>query len=267
MTIARVLTIAGSDSGGGAGIQADLRTFAIHCVHGMSAITCVTAQNTQGVMRVDALPAEAVVAQIAAVQGDIGITAAKTGMLLNGEIITAVAAHLAQFPVAHLVVDPVMVSRSGAELLAAEAVTALRDRLFPLATLLTPNRYEAQILAQQEITDLAMMEQAARRIYDDTGIAVLIKGGGFRGELQGTDVWYDGETLEVLTTVAVQTPHTHGTGCTLSAAIAAHLALGHDLKASITGGKAYVTQALHHAIAIGQGTGPIGHFFPLLSQG
>lgn len=267
MTIARVLTIAGSDSGGGAGIQADLRTFAIHCVHGMSAITCVTAQNTQGVLRVDALPPEAVVAQIAAVQGDIGITAAKTGMLLNGEIITAVAAHLAQFPVAHLVVDPVMVSRSGAQLLAAEAVVALRDRLFPLATLLTPNRYEAQILTGDEITDLATMERAARRLYDDTGIAVLIKGGGFRGELQGTDLWYDGQTLEVLATAAVQTPHTHGTGCTLSAAIAAHLALGHDLKASIAGGKAYVTQALHHAIAIGQGTGPVGHFFPLLSQG
>ncbi|MEA5419608.1 bifunctional hydroxymethylpyrimidine kinase/phosphomethylpyrimidine kinase [Spirulina sp. CCNP1310] len=267
MTIARVLTIAGSDSGGGAGIQADLRTFAMHCVHGMSAITCVTAQNTQGVMRVDALPPEAVVAQIVAVQGDIGITAAKTGMLLNGEIIRAVAAHLAQFPIAQLVVDPVMVSRSGAQLLAAEAVTALRDRLFPLATVLTPNRYEAQILTGQEITNVDTMAVAARRIYDESGIPVVIKGGGLRGELQGTDVWYDGQTLEVLATATVQTPHTHGTGCTLSAAIAAHLALGADLPTSIQRGKAYVTAALHHAIAIGQGTGPVGHFFPLLGQG
>lgn len=259
------LTIAGSDSGGGAGIQADLRTFAFHQVHGTSAVTCVTAQNTQGVSRVDALPAESVAAQIGAVATDIGIQAAKTGMLLNAAIIETVAQQVERFALSQLVVDPVMVSRTGAQLLADEAVEALRDRLIPLALILTPNRFEAQILAGLEIESLQDMEKAARQIRSLGPQAVLVKGGGMTGELRGVDVWWDGERQEVLRTRCIPTQNTHGTGCTLSAAIAARLALGADPLTATQQGKAYVTQALGSALALGHGQGPVGHFFPLLT--
>ncbi len=259
------LTIAGSDSGGGAGIQADLRTFAFHKVHGTSALTCITAQNTLGVNRVDALPPEAVIAQIDAVVSDIGVDAAKTGMLLNQAIITAIADYLPQSPIAQWVIDPVMVSRAGAQLIADEAIAVLRSRLIPHATVLTPNRYEAQILAAMPIQTFADMETAAQRIHQLGAQAVLVKGGGMAGELRGVDVWFDGTTLETLTTASVDTPHTHGTGCTLSAAIAANLALGQDPLTATRAAKQYVTTALRYALAIGQGQGPVGHFFPLLS--
>jgi hydroxymethylpyrimidine/phosphomethylpyrimidine kinase len=258
------LTIAGSDSGGGAGIQADLRTFAFHRVHGTSAITCVTAQNTVGVIRVDALPPEVVVAQIEAVVDDIGVQAAKTGMLLNQDIIAATAATVQRVNLVNLVVDPVMVSRIGAQLIADEAIATLRSDLIPLATILTPNRYEAQILAEMEIHTLEDMQMAAKRIRPVGCGAVLVKGGGMTNELRGVDVWWDGDRLEVLRTETVDTPHTHGTGCTLSAAIAANLALGYPPFTAVKNAKNYVTQALHHALAIGQGQGPVGHFFALL---
>lgn len=258
------MTIAGSDSGGGAGIQADLRTFAFHKVHGTSAITCLTAQNTQGVMRVDALPPEAVTAQIAAVVEDIGVNAVKTGMLLNAEIIGAVAEQAAVLPLPNLVVDPVMVSRTGAQLIADEAIATLRDRLLPLAHLLTPNRYEAQLLSGLAINTLDEMKAAAERILPQGSKAVLVKGGGMAGDLRGVDVFFDGDRLEVITAETVETPDTHGTGCTLSAAIAAHLALGDDLLTAVRKGKEYVTRALHHSLRIGKGQGPVGHFFPLL---
>jgi len=256
------MTIAGSDSGGGAGIQADLRTFAFHRVHGTSALTCITAQNTLGVSRVDALPPAAVVAQIAAVQDDIGVQAVKTGMLLNQDIIAAVADLAPQLP--NLVVDPVMVSRTGAQLIDDAAVATLRDRLLPQATILTPNRYEAQILAEISLNSLDDMKAAAQKIYALGPKAVLVKGGGMAAAAKGIDVWYDGDRLEVLQTECVNTPHTHGTGCTLSAAIAANLALGLQLFPAAQAAKQYVTQALHYALAIGKGQGPIGHFFPLL---
>ena len=262
------LTIAGSDSGGGAGIQADLRTFAFHKVHGTSALTCVTAQNTQGVTRVDALPPEAVVAQIAAVVGDIGVQAVKTGMLLNREIIAAVAQQVEELPLPNLVVDPVMVSRTGAQLIADEAIALLCTDLLPKASLITPNRYEAQILADLEIHTLDDMKQAAERILQQYQPgAVLVKGGGMTGDLRGVDVFTDGTRLEVLQTQTVDTTDTHGTGCTLSAAIAANLALGHDLFSAVQRGKEYVTQALQHSLRIGHGQGPVGHFYPLLSSG
>ena len=260
------LTIAGSDSGGGAGIQADLRTFAFHQVHGTSALTCVTAQNTLGVTRVDALPPAAVIAQIEAVTSDIGVQAAKTGMLLNQGIIEAIAAHLKAQPIAQLVVDPVMVSRTGAKLIDGDAMAALCDQLLPLATVLTPNRYEAQMLAQMEITTLAEMQTAAEKIRALGCDTVIVKGGGFRGELRGVDVWFDGEQREVLTTVQVDTPNTHGTGCTLSSAIAANLAKGLAPLAAVRAAKSYVTQALQHALSIGSGQGPVGHFYPLLDR-
>ncbi|MEG3974356.1 bifunctional hydroxymethylpyrimidine kinase/phosphomethylpyrimidine kinase [Microcoleus sp. herbarium8] len=258
------LTVAGSDSGGGAGIQADLRTFAFHCVHGTSALTCVTAQNTLGVMRVDAMAAEAVAAQIEAVVGDIGVDAVKTGMLLNREIMAVVASQVESLKMGNLVVDPVMVSRSGDRLIDDGAIAFLRDNLIPLATLVTPNRFEAQILSGLQIVSLDDMKAAAQEIYRSGAKAVLVKGGGMAGDLRGIDVWFDGMELEVLKTENVETRNTHGTGCTLSAAICANLALGKDLLTSVTLAKNYVTNALKNALDIGAGQGPVGHFFPLL---
>ncbi|HIK53045.1 MAG TPA: bifunctional hydroxymethylpyrimidine kinase/phosphomethylpyrimidine kinase [Oscillatoriales cyanobacterium M59_W2019_021] len=258
------LTIAGSDSGGGAGIQADLRTFAFHCVHGASAITCVTAQNTLGVNRVDALAPEAVVAQIEAVASDIGVGAAKTGMLLNAGIIAAVADCVGQLKLPSVVVDPVMVSRTGAQLIDDAAIATLRDRLIPLAAIVTPNRYEAQILSGLEVSSLDDMKAAARRIYELGAAAVLVKGGGLGGNLRGVDVGFDGSKLEVLASETVETPHTHGTGCTLSAAIAANLAKGENLRSAVQLAKEYLTQALKHSLAIGKGQGPVGHYFKLV---
>ncbi|EDX87876.1 phosphomethylpyrimidine kinase [Synechococcus sp. PCC 7335] len=260
------LTIAGSDSGGGAGIQADLRTFSFHRVHGTSALTCVTAQNTMGVSRVDALAPEAVIAQITAVVSDMGVQAAKTGMLLNQEIIEAVAKYLKAQPVEQLVVDPVMVSRAGAKLVDDGAIAALINQLLPLATVLTPNRYEAQILAAMQIDTLADMQLAAKKIHDLGSKTVVVKGGGFENELRGIDVWFDGQQLETLTTELVNTKNTHGTGCTLSSAIAANLAKGKLPFTAVVEAKHYVTQALRHALSIGRGQGPVGHFYPLLSS-
>jgi hydroxymethylpyrimidine/phosphomethylpyrimidine kinase len=258
------MTIAGSDSGGGAGIQADLRTFAFHCVHGTSAITCVTAQNTLGVTRVDAMSVESVAAQIEAVVIDIRVLAIKTGMLLNQEIIRTVAKKLAVMGFSNVVVDPVMVSRTGAQLIDDDAVHSLTHSLLPLAAIATPNRYEAQMLSGLEINTLVDMQQAARQIHQLGARAVLVKGGGMGAELRGVDVWFDGKQIEVLRTEMVETKHTHGTGCTLSAAIAANLALGKPDLIAVRDAKAFVTEALKHSLAIGQGQGPVGHFFPLL---
>ncbi|MEO1132182.1 MAG: bifunctional hydroxymethylpyrimidine kinase/phosphomethylpyrimidine kinase [Cyanobacteria bacterium J06639_1] len=260
------LTIAGSDSGGGAGIQADLRAFSFHRVHGTSAITCITAQNTLGVTRVDALPPEAIVAQIDAVISDIGVQAVKTGMLLNRNIIEVVADALARGEFGRIVVDPVMVSRTGAQLLDDDAVAVIRDRLIPLADVLTPNRYEAELLTGNSIQSVADMQTAARAIHAEGAKAVLVKGGGLTGAEQGTDVWFDGDRLEILSVPPIATRHTHGTGCTLSAAIAARLALGSPAWEAVQLAKDYVTQAIAHALAIGRGQGPIGHFFPLLDS-
>lgn len=258
------LTIAGSDSGGGAGLQADLRTFAFQRVHGASAITCVTAQNTVGVQRVDALPPEAVSAQIEAVVTDIGVQGVKTGMLLNEGIIRAVRSAIELYQLQPmLVVDPVMVSRTGAQLLDDAAITALKA-LIPLAAIVTPNRYEAQILSGQEIHSLDDMKTAAEIIYRQGANAVLVKGGAMSGEAQGVDVWFDGEALDVLRTKQVATKNNHGTGCTLSAAIAAQLALGKDLKTAVQTSKTYLTTALEYALNLGAGSGPVGHFFPLI---
>lgn len=258
------LTIAGSDSGGGAGIQADLRTFAFHRVHGTSALTCVTAQNTLGVTRVDALPIESVMAQIQAVVDDIGVQATKTGMLLNQAMIAAVARQVEALNLTNLVVDPVMVSRTGAQLIDDSAITALQDTLIPKALIVTPNRYEARILSGLQIQSLDEMRIAAQRIHQSGAKAVLVKGGGMEGKLRGVDIWFDGSRFETLQTSTVETHNTHGTGCTLSAAIAANLALGKDPFSAVKAAKDYVTTALAHAFDLGQGQGPIGHFFPLL---
>ncbi len=260
------MTIAGSDSGGGAGIQADLRTFAFHCVHGTCAITCVTAQNTIGVTRVDALPLESISAQIEAVVSDIRVLAVKTGMLLNTEIIRLTAKKLTALGFGNLVVDPVMVSRTGAQLIDDQAIATLKQQLLPIAQIVTPNRYEAQILAGIAIDTLEDMQKAAQIIHSLGARAVLVKGGGMSGDLRGIDVYFDGKSLDTLKTENICTTHTHGTGCTLSAAIAANLALGYPLKEAVSRGKQYVTSALKHSLAIGRGQGPLGHFYPLLAS-
>ncbi len=260
------LTIAGSDSGGGAGIQADLKTFAFPQVHGTSALTCITAQNTLGVSRVDALPAESVTAQIEAVATDIGVQAAKTGMLLNREIISAVAEQIQTSQIPNLVVDPVMVSRAGAQLIDDGAIATLIHNLIPRALIVTPNRYEAQILSTMEIHTLDDMKLAATTIRTLGSRVVLVKGGSMTGDLRGVDVYCDGDRLDVLKTECVDTPNTHGTGCTLSAAIAANLARGLDTPTAVNQAKHYVTRALQHSLSIGHGQGPVGHFFPMVDR-
>ncbi|AFZ44121.1 phosphomethylpyrimidine kinase [Halothece sp. PCC 7418] len=264
MTYPTALTIAGSDSGGGAGIQADLKTFAFQQVHGTSAITCVTAQNTVGVQRVDPLAPEAVTAQIQSVVDDIGVQGVKTGMLLNAGIIQAVGRMIETYQLQSiLVLDPVMVSRSGAQLLDDSAVEALKQ-LIPLAALVTPNRYEAQMLSGLDnIQTLDEMKSAAEIIVRNGAKSVLVKGGAMSGEARGADVWFDGEAFDILQAQPVETQNNHGTGCTLSAAIAAHIAFGKDLKTAVHIAKEYLTTALESALDLGAGSGPVGHFFPL----
>ncbi len=257
--IPRALTIAGSDSGGGAGIQADLKTFICLDVHGMSALTCTTAQNTCGVCSVHALPLEHIRDQIQMVVTDIGVNATKTGMLLNREIIATVTEQIRELALTPLVVDPVMVSRTGAKLLDDDAITAYQS-LFPLATLLTPNIYEAELLSGLRIRTLPAMVEAAQRIQTLGVAAVLIKGGALE-QYRGTDVFFDGTQLHTLVSPTVATTNTHGTGCTLSAAITAYLSLGYELLPAIQQAKVFLTTALEHALAIGHGQGPVGHAY------
>ena len=260
------LTIAGSDSGGGAGIQADLKTFAMHCVHGASVVTCVTAQNTVGVSQVAGMDLSLVEAQIKAVADDLAVNAVKTGMLLNAAIIQKTAQQINSQNWQQLVVDPVMVSRAGAKLIDDEAIAALRELLIPQASIVTPNRYEAEILSGISINTIEDLKQAASAIYEATGTVVLAKGGSLSGTQQGTDIWYDGKQIETLYNETITTKNTHGTGCTLSAAICANLALGKNLWQSVVDAKSYVTQALKYSLNIGSGSGPVGHFFPLLKS-
>ncbi|ACB52439.1 phosphomethylpyrimidine kinase [Crocosphaera subtropica ATCC 51142] len=260
------LTIAGSDSGGGAGIQADLRTFAFHCVHGTSVITCITAQNTLGVAKVQRINSDLVKAQIEAVMTDINVQAVKTGMLFNQDIILTVSQQIKQWKLNTLVVDPVMVSRTGAMLIDDLAIASLKTNLIPQALIVTPNRYEAQILSNLSINSLEDMKKAAQIIHNLGCKFVLVKGGAMKDKLQGVDVWFDGKHWEILTTEIVRTQHTHGTGCTLSAAIAANLTLEKEPFLAVKHAKNYVTTALKYSLNIGQGTGPVGHFFPLLTM-
>ena len=252
---------------GGAGIQADLRTFAFHGVHGTSAITCVTAQNTLEVTQVIPIGSLMVAAQIETVIADIKVDAVKTGMLFDQQIIQEVAAQVNQHHLTNLVVDPVMVTRAGVKIIDDCAIATLTELLFPQATIVTPNRYEAQILSSiKPINTLEAMKQACKIIHHDLQAkVVLLKGGSMPGNLQGIDVYYDGENWEVLTGEIIPTKNTHGTGCTLSAAITANLAKGKDLFTAVKLGKKYLTTALKYSLDIGQGSGPVGHFFPILT--
>lgn len=255
------LTIAGSDSGGGAGIQADLRTFARYRVHGTVVVTAVTAQNTRGVERLDPLSSESVAAQIQAIAKDIKVQALKTGVLVNANLVETVATQLNTLNIRNRVVDPVMVSRSGAVFVDPATITALKSYLIPQALILTPNRYEAQILTGMEITTLEQMKTAAQKILELGCQSVLVKGGAMTGELRGLDVWANSHQLEILQTEIVDTPHTHGSGCTLAAAITANLAWGKTPLTAIHNAKNFVTQALQHSYPIGSGQGPLGHFY------
>jgi hydroxymethylpyrimidine/phosphomethylpyrimidine kinase len=253
--IARALTIAGSDSGGGAGIQADLKTFTVFGVFGMSAVTALTAQNTQGISAIHAVPASFVRQQIEAVLSDIGADAVKTGMLVNTDIVRAVAGALRDHAVQNLVVDPVMVAGTGAALLAPEAREALVRDLLPLATLVTPNVHEAQALTGVAIRSVLDLHRAAAALVARGARACFVKGGHLDGD-QAVDVLHDGAQTHELSAPRLPARHAHGTGCQLSAAITANLARGRSLLDSVTQAKQFITAAIAHGLPIGKGTGP-----------
>jgi hydroxymethylpyrimidine/phosphomethylpyrimidine kinase len=261
MAMYKALTIAGSDSGGGAGIQADLKTFSALGVYGASAITALTAQNTRGVIAIQDVPPAFVAAQIDAVLDDIGADAAKTGMLSSSAIIEVVAERLRAHGVTRLVVDPVMVAKSGHALLRPEAVAALKELLLPLAFVVTPNLPEAEVLVGHPVAAENEIRGAAREIAALGPRYVLVKGGHRADTEDALDVLFDGETFHALRTPRVDTPHTHGTGCTYSAAIAAGLAKGLTVVEAAAEAKAYLQGAIERAEQIGHGRSPVHHFY------
>jgi hydroxymethylpyrimidine/phosphomethylpyrimidine kinase len=254
----RVLSIAGSDSGGGAGIQADLKTMLALGVHGMSVVTAVTAQNSLGVQGAWDLPVDAVRQQFRSVVDDIGVDAVKTGMLSSVELVETVAELLATLPPwVPVVVDPVGVSKHGDPLLAADAVATVRTRLLPRATVVTPNLPEAELLTGIKVTDEAGQRAAARALLELGPQWVLVKGGHLPGD--AVDLLTDGTTELLLRGPRYDNRHTHGTGCTLASALASYLALGQDVPAAARSAKAYVTRALAAGFALGSGIGPVRH--------
>ncbi len=258
----RALSIAGSDSGGGAGIQADLKTFGALGVFGMSAITAVTAQNTLSVSRIEGIDPGMVTAQIDAVADDIGIDAVKTGMLFSAGIVAVVAEAMRRHHMPNLVIDPVMISKSGAFLLRDDAVETLKTQLMPLAAVVTPNIPEAAALTGLPVDDEKSALEAARRIHDLGPSCVVIKGGHGAGP-QVVDLFFDGSVVERLAGERIATSSTHGTGCTLSAAITAFLALGLQPLESVTRAREYLIAALRAAPGLGGGAGPVDHFHTL----
>ncbi|GAA0382937.1 bifunctional hydroxymethylpyrimidine kinase/phosphomethylpyrimidine kinase [Bacillus horti] len=265
--IYRALTIAGSDSGGGAGIQADLKTFQELGTFGMSVITALTAQNTQGVHGVYPQSIEAVEAQLEAVLSDIGVDAVKTGMLFNAEIIEAVSKCLKKYGVERIVVDPVMVAKGGHALLHPEAVEAVRKHLIPLSMVITPNIPEAEVIIGEEgISSLADMKEAAKKIYNLGAKNVVLKGGHLSEE-ESTDVLYDGNEFTYFPVQRIQTKHTHGTGCTFASAIAAGLAKGLSVVEATKVAKEFITCAIEESLELGKGIGPTNHSAYRLRQG
>ena len=254
--VPRALTIAGSDSGGGAGIQADLKTFSALGVFGMTAITAVTVQNTKGVSGYEKLSPEVVGAQIRAVAADIGVDAAKTGMLASAEIVAAVADAVRETGIEHLVVDPVFMSKHGHPLLQEDAVQALRKRIVPLAAVVTPNLPEAEGLVGFAVRTRDDMKRAGEALVGLGARSALVKGGHLEGG-RASDLFFDGDCMEWVEAERIDTANTHGTGCVLSAAIAAHLARGEETLQAATKGKAFVTEAIRGALALGQGIGPV----------
>jgi len=256
--IKRALTIAGSDSGGGAGIQADLKTFSAFGVYGMSVLTAVTAQNTVRVNGVEGLSPEIVSLQFESVLADIGVDAVKTGMLFNVEIVQTVVRKLREGRIPHVVVDPVMVSTGGDRLLEDQAVESIKQSLTPLAELITPNIPEAEILAGIRIGSLDDMKEAAVRIHRLGCGAVLVKGGHLTAD--AVDILFDGHRFTRFTAERIASRNTHGTGCTTSAAIAANLAKGKPLTEAVGISKHYITEAIRSGFPLGKGYGPVNHF-------
>ena len=259
--IPKAMTIAGSDSGGGAGIQADLKTFAALGVYGTSVLTAVTAQNTVGITAVHEVPTQVIAAQIEAVITDIGADAVKTGMLASVDIIECVAEELERHRVPWLVVDPVMVAKSGDTLLHQGAIQTLISRLLPLASVVTPNIPEAEALTGLTITSLESMRQAAEHISAKGAGAVVVKGGHLPGP--ATDLFYDGTGFQEFTAARIDTRNTHGTGCTFASAIAAGLARGMKVADAVALAKEYVTEAIRRSFTVGRGNGPPNHFYKL----
>lgn len=256
----RALTIAGSDSGGGAGIQADLKTFAAHGVYGTSAITALTAQNTRGVTAIHVVPAEFVTQQIEAVVGDIGCDAVKTGMLATAAIVEATAAAVEALDLPSLVVDPVMIAKGGDRLLDVDAVHAIKSTLLRLARVVTPNLPEAEVLSGVRITSLDDMRKAAHAILKMGPQSVILKGGHLAGP-ESIDLLVHAKGELVLSAPRLDVRHTHGTGCTFAAAVAARLARGDALDEAARVAKEYVTGAMRHGIDVGTGHQPLGHFW------
>jgi len=267
----KVLTIAGSDSCGGAGIQADLKTFSANGVYGMSVITAVTAQNTQGVFAVQDIEEDIIKAQIDAIFTDISVDAVKIGMVSKISTINAISEKLEQYKPTNVVLDPVMISKSGYSLLQPQSKTALIIKLITKATIITPNIPEAEEILKEINADITAietiedMEKAAKEIYKLGCKNVLLKGGHMSGE--AIDVLYDGNELTHFYSERIPTKNTHGTGCTLSSAIASNLALGFNVKASVQNAKEYITTAIKHSLDIGKGVGPTNHFYTLYKRG
>lgn len=268
MKIPRVLTIAGSDSGGGAGIQADLKTFAARGVYGMSVITAVTAQNTLGVQAVVALPAPFIGRQIDSVMNDIGADVIKIGMLANKETIDVVANRLQKYDSRLVVLDPVMIAKGGHSLLKKDAERALLKKLVPLAFVLTPNLHEARALTGLPINTVEDMERAAVMLHQHGARNVVVKGGHLPHNAYAVDVLYDGTTFHEFSVKRIQTKNTHGTGCTFASAIASELAKGKDIYEAVRIAKKYLTDALKASrhFSLGKGYGPLNHIYGLISR-
>ena len=259
MKIPKAMTIAGSDSGGGAGVQADLKTFAALGVYGASTLTAITAQNTVAVTAVHEIPTDVITAQIDAVLTDIGADAVKTGMLSSSDIIECVCEALEVHGVQRLVVDPVMIAKSGDALLREDAIGSLRTRLLPLAMVVTPNIPEAEALTETTIVSDADVRRAAEAIVGMGARSVVVKGGHREGP--ATDLFYDGKEFKEFTAPRFDTVNTHGTGCTFASAVAAGLARGMVVTDAVALAKDYVTEGIRHSFSIGQGHGPLNHFY------
>ena len=263
--VPRVMTIAGSDSGAGAGIQADLKTFGALGVFGTCAITTVTAQNTVGVTAAHAMPTSLIEAQIDAIMADIGADAVKTGMLPSADIIRCVAERIEYHALAPAVIDPVLVNSAGVRLFNDEAMDAVKSALFPLATVITPNSHEASILTGLETNTIDDLKRAARILVAELGARnALVKAGRIEGP--ATDVLYDGSDFLTFTSGRIDTPNNHGTGCSLASAIAAGLAKGLPLPVAVRQAKDYVTAAMQASFPVGKGRGPLNHFHDLWSR-
>lgn len=259
------LTIAGSDTCGGAGIQADLKTFSAHGTYGMSVITAVTVQNTKGVFGCQDIDADIISAQIDAIFEDIfHVDAVKVGMVSKTETINAIADKLEKYKPNNIVIDPVMISKSGFDLLKPEAKDALIKRLIPLATVLTPNLPEAEVITGMKIDNISAMKEAAEKIHAMGAKNVFVKGGHLSDD--ATDILFDGNKFTILEGKRIDTKNTHGTGCTISSAIAANLANGLSVEQAVKAAKEYITTAIEHSFAIGHGVGPTNHFYTLYKK-